>query len=191
MRPARLQAFLDPVEELLATAFVDVEQCHLFAGQAQRACGQRLRFADRDVPRLGYGAMRLPGPGVWGPPADRAEALAVLRRAVELGIRVIDTAWYYGLEIANRHIAEALSPYPDDLVLITKLGAWRGDDGSWSPRLDAAGLRAGNERDLRSLRLESIPVTHLRWTEQAAVPFDEALGTMIALRDEGKIQRIG
>ena len=148
-------------------------------------------LGDLRVPRFGYGAMRLPGHGVWGPPPDHDAAIRVLRRAVDLGIRAIDTAWYYGLEIANRLIAEALSPYSDDLVLITKLGAWRGDDGSWSPRLDAASLRAGNERDLRSLRLESIPVTHLRWTEQAAVPFDEALGTMIALRDEGKIQRIG
>ena len=148
-------------------------------------------LGDLRVPRFGYGAMRLPGHGVWGPPPDHDAAIRVLRRAVDLGIRAIDTAWYYGLEIANRLIAEALSPYPDDLVLITKLGAWRGDDGSWSPRLDAASLRAGNERDLRSLRLESIPVTHLRWTEQATVPFDEALGTMIALRDEGKIQRIG
>jgi pyridoxine 4-dehydrogenase len=148
-------------------------------------------LGDLRVPRFGYGTMRLPGHGVWGPPPDHDAAIGVLRRAVDLGIRAIDTAWYYGLEIANRLIAEALSPYPDDLVLITKLGAWRGDDGSWSARLDAAGLRAGNERVLRSLRLESIPVTHLRWTEQAAVPFDEALGTMIALRDEGKIQRIG
>jgi aryl-alcohol dehydrogenase-like predicted oxidoreductase len=150
-----------------------------------------VQLGDLTVPRFGYGTMRLPGPGVWGPPADHDEALRVLRRAVELGIRAMDTAWYYGLEVANALVAEALFPYPDDLVLISKLGAWRDEDGSWSPRLDAASLRAGIERDLRSLRLDAVPLTHLRWSEQAHVPFEEALGTMIALRDEGKIQRIG
>jgi aryl-alcohol dehydrogenase-like predicted oxidoreductase len=150
-----------------------------------------VHLGDRTVPRFGYGTMRLPGPGVWGPPPDHGAALRVLRRAVELGIRAIDTAWYYGLEVANTLVAEALWPYPDDLVLLTKLGAWRGADGSWSVRLDAAGLRAGNERDLRSLRLEAAPVTHLRWAEPAPVPFAEALGTLLELRDEGKIARIG
>jgi aryl-alcohol dehydrogenase-like predicted oxidoreductase len=150
-----------------------------------------VRLGDLTVPRFGYGTMRLPGPGVWGPPPDHQAALGVLQRAVALGIRAIDTAWYYGLEVANALVAEALCPYPDDLVLITKLGGWRGDDGSWFARLDAASLRAGNERDLRSLRLDAVPVTHLRWAEQAAVPFAEALGTLLQLREEGKIVRIG
>ncbi|NJC70501.1 oxidoreductase [Planosporangium thailandense] len=152
-----------------------------------------VRLADRDVPRLGYGAMRLPGPGVWGPPADRAEALAVLRRAVELGIRVIDTAWYYGLDVANELIAEALRPYPEDLVLVTKLGGARRDDGSWYAALSDAELRAGCERDLRVLGLDSIPVVHLRWMDgtESGVSFADALGTMLELKAEGKIQRIG
>jgi aryl-alcohol dehydrogenase-like predicted oxidoreductase len=149
-----------------------------------------VRLADRDVARMGYGAMRLPGPGVWGPPQDRAEALAVLRRAVELGVRVIDTAWYYGLDVANELIAAALRPYPDDLVLVTKLGGARRDDGSWYAALGDAELRAGCERDLRVLGLDSIPVTHLRWME-GGPSFADALGTMLDLRAEGKIQRIG
>jgi aryl-alcohol dehydrogenase-like predicted oxidoreductase len=143
---------------------------------------------------MGYGAMRLPGPGVWGPPADRAEALAVLRRAVELGVRVIDTAWYYGLDVANELIAEALRPYPEDLVLVTKLGGARRDDGSWYGAVGDAELRAGCERDLRVLGLDSIPVVHLRWMDDqtgGGVGFADALGTMLDLRAEGKIQRIG
>jgi pyridoxine 4-dehydrogenase len=153
-----------------------------------------VRLADRDVPRMGYGAMRLPGPGVWGPPRDRAEALAVLRRAVELGVRVIDTAWYYGMDVANELIAEALRPYPADLILVTKLGGARRDDGSWYAAVRDDELRAGCERDLRVLGLDSIPVAHLRWMEGEAaggVSFADALGTMLDLRAEGKIQRIG
>src|SRR3954447_7569627 len=102
-------------------------------------------IGDLTVPRLGFGAMRLPGPGVWGPPADREQALAVLRRAVELGVRVGDTAWYYGLDGANELIAPALRPYPDDLVLVTKLGARRDDDGRWHHALDRDALREGND----------------------------------------------
>jgi pyridoxine 4-dehydrogenase len=153
-----------------------------------------VRLADLDVPRMGYGAMRLPGSGVWGPPADRAEAIAVLRRAVELGVRLIDTAWYYGLDVANELIAEALRPYPDDLILVTKLGGARRDDGSWYAAVSDADLRAGCERDLRVLGLDSIPVVHLRWMGDGAgggVSFADALGTMLDLRAEGKIQRIG
>src|SRR3954447_11255226 len=90
-----------------------------------------LTLAGREVPRLGYGTMRLTGPRIYGPPADRAEAVRVLRRAVELGVRVIDTAWYCGPDVANEIVAEALHPYPDDLVLVTKLGGARRPDASW------------------------------------------------------------
>jgi aryl-alcohol dehydrogenase-like predicted oxidoreductase len=148
----------------------------------------------QQVPRLGFGAMRLPGPGVWGPPRDRDEALAVLRRAVELGVRVIDTAWYYGDDVANELIAAALRPYPDDLVLVTKLGGARREDASWYASVDPAGLRAGLERDLRVLGLEQVPVVHLRWMgdeEAGGVTFPAALGTMLDLQKEGKIGRIG
>lgn len=150
-----------------------------------------VRLGDLTVARLGFGAMRLPGPGVWGPPADRDEAIRVVRRAVELGIRVIDTAWYYGLDIANGIIADAIRPYPDDLVLITKLGGARTDDGGWVPGLTPDALRAGCERDLRVLGVEAIPVVHLRWMEPAPISFDEALDVMLGLRDAGKIERIG
>lgn len=150
-----------------------------------------IRVGDLSVPRLGFGAMRLPGPGVWGPPTDRAEAVRVVRRAVELGVRAIDTAWYYGLDVANEIIAAAIRPYHDDLVLITKLGGARRDDRSWYAAITPEELRAGNERDRRVLGLDAVPITHLRWMEQAAVPFDEALGAMVEMRKEGLIERIG
>ena len=150
-----------------------------------------VRLGDLTVPRMGFGAMRLPGPGVWGPPADRDEAIAVVRRSVELGVRAIDTAWYYGLDVANEVIAAAIHPYPEDLVLITKLGGARTDDGRWVHGLRPDELRAGNERDLRVLGLDAVPVTHLRWMPGAPVSFDEALGTMIDLQKAGRIQHIG
>ncbi|HEY1484483.1 MAG TPA: aldo/keto reductase [Micromonosporaceae bacterium] len=150
-----------------------------------------VRIGDLTVPRMGFGAMRLPGPGVWGPPADRDEAIRVVRRAVELGVRVIDTAWYYGLDVANEIIAEAIRPYPDDLVLVTKLGGARATDGSWYPSVTAAGLRAGNERDRRVLGLDTVPVTHLRWMSSHETTFDEALDAILVLKSEGKIARLG
>jgi pyridoxine 4-dehydrogenase len=150
-----------------------------------------IRLGDLTVPRMGFGAMRLPGPGVWGPPADRAEAVAVVRRAVELGVRAIDSAWYYGLDVANEVIAEAIRPYPEDLVLITKLGGARTDDGRWFPALRPDQLRAGNERDLRVLGVDAVPVTHLRWIDQPDTTFAEALDAMIALQTEGRIRHIG
>jgi pyridoxine 4-dehydrogenase len=150
-----------------------------------------IAIGDLTVPRFGYGTMRLTGRGIWGPPEDHDEAVRVLRRAVELGVRVIDSAWYYGPEAAHDLVREALSPYPDDLVLVTKLGGARAPDKSWYSALDPAGLREGCERDLRLLGLESVPVTHLRWMDDSPTPFEEALATMIELKAEGKIQRIG
>jgi pyridoxine 4-dehydrogenase len=150
-----------------------------------------LRIGDLTVPRMGFGAMRLPGPGVWGPPSDLDEAIRVVRRVVELGVRVIDTAWYYGLDVANEIIAAAIRPYPEDLVLVTKLGGARATDGSWYPGVTPAALRAGNERDRRVLGLDSVPVTHLRWMDSNETTFAAALDAMIAMRKEGRIQRIG
>jgi len=150
-----------------------------------------IRIGDTTVPRMGFGAMRLPGPGVWGPPADRDEAIRVVRRAVECGVRLIDTAWYYGMDVANGIVAEALRPYPDDLLLVTKLGGARRDDGSWFAALTPDELRAGNARDRRVLGVDTVPVTHLRWMDTDATTFDEALGTMIAMRDEGLIGHVG
>ena len=156
------------------------------------AAAGTITIAGRPAPRLGYGAMRLPGPEVWGPPADREQALAVCRRAVELGIRVIDTAWFYGDDVANEILAAALRPYPDGLLFITKLGGARTPDGGWISAHRPDELRAGCERDLRVLGVESVPVAHLRWMEgHANAPFSDALGTMLELRDEGKIRHIG
>ena len=92
-----------------------------------------IKLGDLEVRRLGYGAMRLPGPDVWGPPKDRDVAKKVLRRAIDLGVNLIDTAWYYGPNVSNELIAEALHPYPKDLVLATKLGGKRSDDKGWRP----------------------------------------------------------
>jgi aryl-alcohol dehydrogenase-like predicted oxidoreductase len=150
-----------------------------------------VRLGDLEVPRLGFGAMRLPGPGVWGPPDDRDEAIRTVRHAVDLGVRVIDSAWYYGRDVANEVIAAAIRPYPDDLVLVTKLGGARTDDGGWFNGITPNGLRAGCERDLRVLGVETVPVVHLRWMDGAPISFDEALDVMVDLRTEGKIGRIG
>jgi pyridoxine 4-dehydrogenase len=148
-------------------------------------------LGDLTVPRFGYGTMRLTGPRIFGPPADRDEALVVLRAAVDAGIRVIDTAWYYGPDVANELLAEALSPYPDDLVIVTKLGGARTPDGGWHSFIAPDQLQEGVEHDLRQLGLESIPVTHLRWMDNRDVTFSEALDGILALVAAGKIQRIG
>ena len=151
---------------------------------------ETIRLGDLEVRRLGFGAMRLPGPDVWGEPADPAAAHAVLHRAVELGINLIDTAWYYGPHVANRLIAETLHPYPSDLVIATKLGGRRLPDKSWVSYLRPDELRDGAEQDLRSLRLDQLPVVHLRWTDQHDIAFAEALDAMIDLQREGKIRHI-
>src|SRR5947199_6319660 len=127
---------------------------------------ETIRLGDLEVRRLGFGAMRLPGRDVWGEPDDPAAARAVLRRAVELGINLIDTAWYYGPHVANRLIAEALHPYPGDLVIATKLGGRRTPDKAWLPALGPDELRAGGEEDLRSLKLEQPPLGPLPWIDQ-------------------------
>jgi pyridoxine 4-dehydrogenase len=140
---------------------------------------------------MGFGAMQLPGPGVFGPPKDRAAALAVIRRAVEAGVNHIDTAQFYGPDVANELLHEALHPYPDDLVLVSKVGAARNDKGEWIGAQRPAELRAGVEANLRSLELDQIPVVNLRRHPESDVPFADQLGEMIALRDEGLIAGIG
>ena len=149
-----------------------------------------IRLGDFAVRRLGYGAMRLPGRDVWGEPRDRATAHAVLRRAVELGINFIDTAWYWGPLVANRLIVEALFPYPTDLVIATKLGAKRRDDRTTVAALTPDELRDGVDTDLQTLQLEQLPLVHLRWVEDAGVPFDEALDVLIELQRIGKVRHL-
>src|SRR6202140_2967057 len=154
-------------------------------------------LAGRPVRRIGFGAMQLPGPRVFGPPRDREGALAVLRRAVELGVNHIDTAQYYGPDVANELIYEALHPYPDDLVLVSKVGAGRQPDGGWIPAQRPEQLRQGVEANLRSLAVERVDVVNLRLIggeegePEPAVPFDEQLAVMVELREEGKIGGIG
>jgi len=140
---------------------------------------------------MGFGAMQLPGPGVFGPPKDRGAALAILRLAVDAGVNHIDTAQFYGPDVANELIHEALHPYPDDLVLVSKVGAARNDQGHWLGAQRPEELRAGVEANLSSLGLDRIPVVNLRRHPDSTVPFSDQLGTMIALRDEGLIGGIG
>ena len=142
------------------------------------------------VHRLGYGAMRLTGPGIWGPPNDRARALAVLRRAVELGVNFIDTADSYGPNVSEELIAEALSPYPKDLVIATKGGWVRTGPGFWSHNATPEHLRKAVEGSLKRLRLDRIDVYQLHIPDPI-VPLEASVGTLAELRAEGKIRLIG
>jgi len=165
------------------------------------APGGTAKLAGREVARIGFGAMQLPGPGVWGPPRDRDAALAVLRRAVELGVNHIDTAQFYGAGVANDLIRAALHPYPDGLVLVSKVGAERDDEGGWLPAQRPEQLRAGVEANLRALGVEQVDVVNLRLIDELPggraiaadqrVDLDSQLAEMTALRDEGKIGGIG
>ncbi len=151
-----------------------------------------IRLGDLEVVRLGFGAMRLPGPEIWGEPEDPARAREVLKRVVALGINLIDSAWYYGPHVSNRLIAETLHPYPKGLVVASKLGGKRLPDKGWAPFLRPEELREGCETDLRELRREVLDVVHLRHMGQAApVPFVESLDALIALKKEGKIRHLG
>jgi pyridoxine 4-dehydrogenase len=143
------------------------------------------------VRRMGFGAMQLPGPGVFGPPKDRDTALAVLRRAVEAGVNHIDTAQFYGPDVANDLIREALHPYPDDLVLVSKVGAVRDDQGQWLPAQRPEELRAGVEANLAALDIEQVPVVNLRRHPESDVPIAEQIELMESLRQEGLIGGIG
>jgi len=148
-------------------------------------------LAGRPVRRMGFGAMQLPGRGVFGPPQDRDQALAVLRHAVEAGVNHIDTAQFYGPDVANELIREALHPYPADLVLVSKVGATRNDRGDWLPAQRPEELRKGVEENLATLALDQVPVVNLRRHEGGEVPFGEQLDAMSELVAEGLIGGIG
>jgi pyridoxine 4-dehydrogenase len=146
------------------------------------------------VRRIGFGAMQLAGPNVFGPPADPAAARAILRRAVELGVDHIDTSQFYGPDVVNDLIREALHPYPDGLRIATKVGGRRDDAGAWLPAQRPDELRAGVEDNLRSLRVERLDLVNLRLVEDEHGPqvaLAEQLGTLADLRAEGKIALIG
>jgi aryl-alcohol dehydrogenase-like predicted oxidoreductase len=152
------------------------------------------RLGDREVRRLGYGAMQLAGPHVMGPPADRDAAVAVLRRAVELGVNHIDTSDYYGPHVVNEIIREALHPYPDDLVIVTKIGARRTPEGEWPEALSAAELRSAVEDNLRNLGVDAIDVVNLRMPGFAA-PEERSLAepfeALAQLQQEGLVKHLG
>jgi aryl-alcohol dehydrogenase-like predicted oxidoreductase len=145
---------------------------------------------DLKVRRLGFGAMRITGPGVWGPPKDRREALATVRRAVDLGINFIDTANSYGPHISEEIIAEALYPYPQDLVIATKAGFERPGPDQWTPNGDPKYLKKEVDGSLKRLRLERIDLLQLHRIDPK-VPAEESLGALADLQKEGKIRHIG
>jgi len=154
---------------------------------------QRFPLGRFSVSRVGLGAMQLPGPGVFGPPRDRAEALAVLRRAVELGVDHIDTAQYYGPDVANELIREALHPYPGTLALVSKVGARRDGSGGWLPYDEPDQLRRGIQDNLRSLGAGQLAAVNLRLMDDATPDqrFDDQLAAMIQARDDGLIGGVG
>jgi pyridoxine 4-dehydrogenase len=151
-------------------------------------------LGDKPINRIGFGAMQLAGPGVFGPPRDPAAARAVLRRAIELGVDHIDTSQYYGPDVVNDLIRETLHPYPESLKLVTKVGARRDDAGGWLPALAPDELRAGVEANLRSLRVERMDLVNLRLLDDTGgpgVPLPEQLGVLEDMRQEGKLDLIG
>ena len=153
------------------------------------------RLGDRAVKRLGYGAMQLAGPGVFGPPKDRAAALAVLRDAAASGVNHIDTSDFYGPHITNQLIREALHPYPDDLVIVTKIGARRGADASWQPAFSPAELAAAVHDNLRNLGLDALEVVNLRIMFDVHRPaegsIEAPLTALAELQRQGLVRHIG
>ena len=162
---------------------------------------QRFPLGQFTVYRIGFGAMQLPGPGVFGAPRDHDQAIAVLRRAVELGVDHIDTAQFYGPDVANELIREALAPYPDTLALVSKVGARRDDNGGWLPAHEPDDLRRDIEVNLAALGVDQLAAVNLRVMDadtESTQPgrvnpelFDRQLSAMIEARDEGLIAGIG
>ncbi len=162
---------------------------------AQQLAGGTYQVDDLEFTRIGYGAMQLAGPGVFGPPKDRDEAIAVLRRVVDLGIRHIDTCDYYGPHVTNQIIREALSPYPDDLIIVTKVGARRDDRGAWLPAGSPAELTSAVHDNLRNLGLERLDAVNLRvGVGQGAAPehsITEQYTALAELQQQGLIRHLG
>jgi aryl-alcohol dehydrogenase-like predicted oxidoreductase len=153
------------------------------------------RLGDRDVKRMGYGAMQLAGPGVFGPPKDRDAALAVLREAIESGVDHIDTSDFYGPHVTNLLIREALHPYPQDLVIVTKLGAKRGDDASWNPAQTPEALESGVHDNLKHLGLERLEVVNMRVMGNGHGPTEASIEpqftALAELQRRGLIRHLG
>ena len=159
-----------------------------------RAAGS-FPLGDRVVKRLGYGAMQLAGPGVFGPPKDHDAAIAVLREAVASGVNHIDTSDYYGPTVTNQLIREALHPYPDDLVIVTKIGARRGPDASWNPAMSREDLTSAVRDNLRNLGLDVLDVVNLRIMGSAhgpaEGPIEAPLNVLADLQRQGLVRHIG
>jgi pyridoxine 4-dehydrogenase len=154
------------------------------------AAGELTLGEDLSVRRIGFGAMRITGEGIWGDPPDPGAARALVRRVVELGVNLIDTADSYGPEVSERLIREALHPYPEDLVIATKGGLLRDGPSKWRPHCTPKHLREACECSLRRLRLDCIDLYQLH-TPDPNVPFEESVGALAELREEGKIRHIG
>src|SRR5687768_8089765 len=143
------------------------------------------------IKRFGYGTMRLTGDQVWGEPLNRLEALQILKEAVNEGINFLDTADFYGQDVTNRLIVEALYPYPANLVICTKVGTERKPDKSWRPYNKPENLRASIENNLKTLKLEQLKLVHFRVMPGSEIPFEESLNAMFDMQKEGKILHIG
>lgn len=163
---------------------------HQLPQQPATASGTFQIGGDVTVHRFGFGAMRITGPGIWGPPADTHSAIALLRRAVDLGITLIDTADSYGPDVSERLIAEALAPYPQGLVIATKGGLLRTGPGEWPLDGRPAQLRAALEGSLHRLRLDQITVYQFHRPDPN-VPFEDSVGELARLREQGKIRHVG
>ncbi|WP_027794881.1 aldo/keto reductase family oxidoreductase [Paraburkholderia acidipaludis] len=152
-------------------------------------------LAGRTVNRMGYGAMQLAGPGVFGPPKDRATALAVLREALALGVNHIDTSDFYGPHVTNQLIREALHPYQDDLVIVTKVGAVRDSQGAWLPALEPADIERSVHDNLRNLGLDALDVVNLRVMGDIHAPsegsIERQVAALAALREKGLVRHVG
>jgi aryl-alcohol dehydrogenase-like predicted oxidoreductase len=152
-------------------------------------------LADRTVNRMGYGAMQLAGPGVFGPPKDRTAAIAVLREAVESGVDHIDTSDFYGPHVTNQIIREALHPYPDGLTIVTKIGAFRGDDGAWLPAPEPADLERAVHDNLRNLGLDVLDVVNVRIMGSIHAPSEGSIEKQVAavaeLQRRGLVHHVG
>jgi aryl-alcohol dehydrogenase-like predicted oxidoreductase len=153
------------------------------------------RLGDRSIRRMGYGAMQLAGPGVFGPPKDEAQAIAVLREAVAAGVDHIDTSDFYGPHVVNRLIRQVLHPYPEGLVIVTKVGAARGADASWNPALSPDDLRRAVHDNLANLGVETLDVVNLRWPGQIHGPSEGSLApqfeALAELQRQGLIRHLG
>jgi pyridoxine 4-dehydrogenase len=152
-------------------------------------------FAGRQARRMGYGAMQLAGPGVFGPPKDHDAAIAVLREALASGVNHIDTSDFYGPHVTNQLIREALHPYPDDLLIVTKLGAVRGDDASWLPAMEPEDIERGVHDNLRNLGLEVLDVVNMRIMGKVHAPdegsIEKQVSALAELQRKGLVRHIG